>query len=143
MASVSIAKCNAAIKTHYSRNQHFPKFASISLIPGLRELGPSPLSLAVKRTANDCSLPIIRAQNSPGLKITVVILVFSISLSYTAWELGSSSNSPTVCSNALYFVGYIPDANFYKVEAILRCDLCVILFLHILFLHFDCYLIVN
>ncbi|KAL7151015.1 hypothetical protein ABFS83_04G003400 [Erythranthe nasuta] len=81
MASISIAKCNAAPHTLYSRLPHFPKFASISLTHGLREFGPSPIGLTIKRTTNGSSLPIIRAQTSPG---------------------------------------YIPEANFYKVEAILR-----------------------
>ncbi|KAK6118134.1 hypothetical protein DH2020_048118 [Rehmannia glutinosa] len=82
MASTSIAKSNIAINALHSRLQRFPKPATtISLTPGLREFRPSPLSFTLKRATNGSSLPIIRAEASPG---------------------------------------YVPEANFYKVEAILR-----------------------
>ncbi|PIN15549.1 hypothetical protein CDL12_11792 [Handroanthus impetiginosus] len=81
MASASVAKPTTALNAVHSRPQHSPKFASISLTPGLREFHPSPVSLTLRHPTNGSSLPIIKAQNSPD---------------------------------------YAPEANFYKIEAILR-----------------------
>ncbi|KAH6766423.1 nitrogen regulatory P-II-like protein [Perilla frutescens var. hirtella] len=80
-ASAAIAKSTTALAAVNSRHHICPKFASISIIHGLREFRPSPLGLTHNCATNGYSLPIIRAQNSPD---------------------------------------YIPVANFYKVEAILR-----------------------
>ncbi|XP_047967125.1 nitrogen regulatory protein P-II homolog isoform X1 [Salvia hispanica] len=94
-ASTAIANSTTALSSCNSRHHLFPKFASISLLHGLPEFRPPPLGLAHHYTANGSSLPIIRAQSSPGMQTEIV---FTLPLA----------------------VGYTPEANFYKVEAILR-----------------------
>lgn len=69
-ASTAIVNSATALAAVKSRHHHLsPKFASISLIHGLRGFRPSPVGLAHNRDTNGYSLPIIRAQKSSGTHV--------------------------------------------------------------------------
>lgn len=98
-----------------------------STYPKLRQYSQSLslLNLTLKPTRNASLLPIIKAQGSPGMystniPIALQSLLFAEYYSLYYFLIGC-------------YLDYFPDANFYKVEAILRSFLCLLYFSIFLF----------